>query len=270
MTSLDRQGLETGVTRLLLTNDDGVRAAGLTCLAAALDRASTADGPIEYRVVAPLHEQSGCGQALTLFRPLRVRPVREGWFSVDGTPSDCVNLGVHSLLDRRPDLLVSGINYGVNLGDDVAHSGTVGAALEGRLLGIPAIAFSQEYRKAQPADMERAADLAARAIVSLLERGIPDRLLLNVNFPFDPPRGVRVARLGRRPYRNAVVEQDDPRGGLMYWLVGKPEPERLDDTDAAAVRDGYIAITPLSADLTDRAAIEGGDGVLLRIAGALS
>jgi len=257
------------VTRLLLTNDDGVGAAGLTCLAAALDRATTTQGPVDYQVVAPLHEQSGCGQALTLFRPLRARTVREGWFSVDGTPSDCVNVGVHALLDRPPDLLVSGINYGVNLGDDVTHSGTVGAALEGRLLGIPAIAFSQEYRKAQPADMERAADLAARAIVSLLEQGIPDRMLLNVNFPFDPPRGVRIARLGRRPYRNSVVQQDDPRGGSMYWLVGKPEPERHDDTDAAAVRDGYISITPLSADLTDREAMSEEDGVLPGLVGAL-
>ena len=256
------------MTRLLLTNDDGVGAAGLTCLAAALDRAATAQGPIEYRVVAPLHEQSGCGQALTLFRPLRARRVREGWFAVDGTPSDCVNLGVHALLDRRPDLLVSGINYGVNLGDDVTHSGTVGAALEGRLLGVPSIAFSQEYRKGRPVDMERAADLAVRAIVSLLEQGIPDRMLLNVNFPFDPPRGVRIARLGRRPYRNSVVEQDDPRGGRMYWLVGRPEPELLQDTDAAAVRDGYVAITPLSADLTDREAIADGDGVLPGLLGA--
>ena len=257
------------MTRLLLTNDDGVGAPGLTCLAAALDLAVTSKGPIEYRVVAPLHEQSGTGQALTLFRPLRAKSVREGWFSVDGTPSDCVNLAVHALLDRRPDLLVSGVNYGVNLGDDVTHSGTVGAALEGRLLGIPSIAFSQEYRKAQPADMERAADLAARAIVSLLEQGIPDRMLLNVNFPFDPPRGVRIARLGRRPYRNSVVKQEDPRGGSMYWLVGKPEPERLQDTDAAAVRDGYTSITPLTSDLTDRDAIAEGDGVLPGLVGAL-
>ena len=257
------------MTRLLLTNDDGIEAPGLRRLAEALDGLSTSKGPIEYQVVAPLHEQSGCGQALTLFRPLRARVVREGWFAVDGTPSDCVNLGVHALLDERPDLLVSGINYGVNLGDDVTHSGTVGAALEGRLLGVPAVAFSQEYRKAQPADMERAAKLAGRAIVSLLEQGIPGRMLLNVNFPFDPPRGVRVSRLGRRPYRNAVVEQADPRGGSMYWLVGKPEPERLHDTDAAAVRDGYISITPLSADLTDQDAIAKGDGVLPGLVGAL-
>ncbi len=257
------------MTRLLLTNDDGIEAPGLCRLAAALDDLSTSRGPIEYQVVAPLHEQSGCGQALTLFRPLRARVVREGWFAVDGTPSDCVNLGVHSLLDERPDLLVSGINYGVNLGDDVTHSGTVGAALEGRLLGVPAVAFSQEYRKARPADMERAAKLAARAIVSLLEQGIPDRMLLNVNFPFDPPRGVRVSRLGRRPYRNAVVEQADPRGGSMYWLVGKPAPELLHDTDAAAVRDGYISVTPLSADLTDHEAIAGNDGVLPGLVGAL-
>ena len=255
--------------RLLLTNDDGVGASGLRCLAAALDGAVTSKGPIEYQVVAPQYEQSGCGQALTLFRPLRAKVVRERWFSVDGTPSDCVNVAIHSLLDRPPDLLVSGINNGVNLGDDVTHSGTVGAALEGRLLGVPAVAFSQEYRKDRPPDMERAAELAVRAIVSLVEQGFPDRMLLNVNFPFDPPCGVKVARLGRRPYRNSVVEQADPRGGSMYWLVGRPEPERRDDTDAAAVRDGYISITPLTADLTDRRAIADGDGVLPGLAEAL-
>ena len=255
--------------RLLLTNDDGVGATGLRCLAAALDGLATSRGPIEYQVVAPEYEQSGCGQSLTLFRPLRAKSVREGWFSLDGTPSDCVNVAIHSLLDQRPDLLVSGINNGVNLGDDVTHSGTVGAALEGRLLGVPAVAFSQEYRKNQPADMERAALLAARAIVSLVEQGVPDRMLLNVNFPFDPPRGVKVARLGRRPYRNSVVKQEDPRGGAMYWLVGKPAPERLHDTDAAAVRDGYISITPLTPDLTDRKAVAEGDGVLPGLVGAL-
>lgn len=256
-------------TRLLLTNDDGVDAPGLRCLAAALDGASTSRGPISYQVVAPQREQSGCSQALTLFRPLRAKRVGEGWFAVDGTPSDCVNLAVHSLLDRPPDLLVSGVNMGVNLGDDVTHSGTVGAALEGRLAGVPAIAFSQEYRKARRPDMERAAALAARAIVSLAEQGIPERMLLNVNFPFDPPRGVRVARLGRRPYRNTVVEQADPRGGTMYWIVGKPDPERLDDTDAAAIRDGFISITPLTADLTDGESLDAGDGVLPGLAGAL-
>ena len=257
------------MTRLLLTNDDGVAADGLCLLAAALDGLTTSKGPIEYRVVAPQYEQSGCGQALTLFRPLRAKRVREGWFAVDGTPSDCVNVAIHALLDEPPDLLVSGINNGVNLGDDVTHSGTVGAALEGRLLGVPSVAFSAEYRRRLPADMERAARLAARAIVSLIEQGVPERMLLNVNFPFEAPRGARVARLGRRPYRNAVVEQEDPRGGAMYWLVGKPEPERRPDTDAAAVRDGYISITPLTADLTDRDAVAGNDGVLPGLLGAL-
>jgi len=256
--------------KLLLTNDDGVAAPGLVCLAAALDRAETSKGPIDYRVVAPLHEQSGCSQALTLFRPLRAKKVREGWFAVDGTPSDCVNLAVHSLLDPRPDLVVSGVNYGVNLGDDVTHSGTVGAALEARLLGVPAVAFSQEYRGARSADMERAAELAARAVVSLVESGVPAGMLLNVNFPFESARGVRIARLGRRPYRNTIVEQADPRGGTMYWIVGTPDPERLDDTDAAAVRDGFISITPLTPDLTDVKVLERGGGVLPALLGALS
>ena len=134
---------------------------------------------------------------------------------------------------------------------------------------MPAVAFSQEYRKARRADMERAAALAARAIVSLVEQGIPERMLLNVNFPFDPPRGARVARLGRRPYRNTIVEQADPRGGTMYWIVGKPDPERLHDTDAAAIRDGLISITPLTADLTDGESLDASDGVLPGLAGAL-
>ena len=105
--------------------------------------------------------------------------------------------------------------------------------------------------------------------MALVERSIPERLLLNVNFPFDPPRGTRVARLGRRPYRNTVVEQADPRGGTMYWIVGKPDPERRDDTDAAAIRDGFVSITPLTADLTDGESLDAGEGVLARLAGAL-
>ncbi len=257
-------------TRLLLTNDDGIDAPGLRRLAAALDGASTAAGPITFRVVAPLHEQSGCSQALTLFRPLRAKQVQEGWYAVDGTPADCVNLGVHVLLDQRPDLLVSGINMGVNLGDDVTHSGTVGAALEGRLLGLPAVAFSQEYRHARCADMDRAAALAVRAVTSLVEQGFPESLLLNVNFPYDAPRGSRVARLGRRPWRNTIVEQADPRGGRMYWIVGKPDPARCQDTDAAAIRDSCISITPLTVDLTDGESLGGSGTAAHRLAGALA
>ncbi len=258
------------VARLLLTNDDGVNAPGLIELANALEGARTARGSISCTVVAPLYEQSGCGQALTLFRPLRANQVREGWYSVDGTPSDCVNVAFHALLEEPPDLLVSGINMGVNLGDDVTHSGTVGAVLEGRLLGLPAVAFSQEYRKVRRADMGRAAARAARMVAALVDHGIPDRMLLNVNLPYEPPRGARVARLGRRPYRNTVVEQADPRGGAMYWIVGTPDPEDRNDTDAAAVRDGLISITPLTLDLTDHGLMADDGGLLESLVNAMA
>src|SRR5229473_3571449 len=188
---------------LLVTNDDGVHAAGLAALAQALDDLG------DVYVVAPEREQSACGHALTLHRPLRVEPVRERWFSVNGTPSDCVNLGVLGFLAERPVLVVAGVNHGSNLGDDVTYSGTVSAAMEGTLLGVPSLAVSLvEGREA--ADYVPAAEAAARLTRLLLRdrgRGVS---LLNINVPGGPLRGVRITRLGRRVYSEKVVEERDP------------------------------------------------------------
>jgi 5'-nucleotidase len=231
---------------LLVTNDDGVHAAGLAALAQALDDLG------DVYVVAPEREQSACGHALTLHRPLRVEPVRERWFAVNGTPSDCVNLAVLGFLPERPVLIVSGINHGTNLGDDVTYSGTVSAAMEGVLLDVPSIAVSL-VPGGDFAEAGRAARLvAARALVE----GLPPKTLLNVNVPAGPPRGIRVTRLGHRVYSGKIVEQIDPRGRTHYWIGGgEPAWELLEGSDMATVNDGFVSVTPLHLDLTSHRAL---------------
>ena len=226
---------------LLVTNDDGVHAAGLVALARALDDLG------DVYVLAPEREQSACGHALTLHRPLRVEPVRERWYAVNGTPSDCVNLGVLGFLPDRPVLVASGINHGTNLGDDVTYSGTVSAAMEGLLLGVPSIAVSL-VPGGDFAEAGRAARLvAARALVE----GLPPKTLLNVNVPAEPPRGMRVTRLGHRVYSGRIVEQVDPRGRKHYWIGGgEPAWELLEGSDMSAVNEGFVSVTPVHLDLT--------------------
>jgi 5'-nucleotidase len=227
---------------LLVTNDDGIHAAGITALAEAL-----ADLGDVY-VIAPDREQSTVGHALTLHRPLRADRRGERRFAVNGTPSDCVNLGVLGLLSETPALVVSGINHGSNLGDDVTYSGTVSAAMEGTLLGVPSVAVSLENPEAGFAEAARIARLvAARALVE----GLPPRTLLNVNVPAVTPKGIRLTHLGHRVYTEKVVEQTDPRGRTHYWIgAGPPQWDQSDATDMAAVHDGYASITPLHLDLT--------------------
>ncbi len=201
------------MTRILITNDDGVYSEGLRLLARAL-------APLgEVTVVAPDREQSATGHSLTLTRPLRLQKLEENWYSVDGTPTDCVNLAVLWLLkERRPDILVSGINFGLNLGDDVTYSGTVSATFEGTLLGIPSVAFSQEV--AEGYSFERAAAFAGRFIAELLSATLRPDLLLNVNLPAGELQGLSFTRLGRRVYKQVVVEKEDPRGRKYYWIAG--------------------------------------------------
>ena len=231
---------------VLVTNDDGVHADGLAVLARAL--ADLAD----VYAMAPEREQSTCGHALTLHRPLRVEPVRERWFAVNGTPSDCVNLGVLGFLPERPVLIVSGINHGANLGDDVTYSGTVSAAMEGLLLGVPSIAVSL-VSGGDFAEAGRAARLVAARV---LVEGLPPKTLLNVNVPADPPRGIRVTRLGHRVYSGKIVEQSDPRGRTHYWIGGgEPAWELLEGSDMAAVNEGFVSVTPLHLDLTSHRAL---------------
>jgi 5'-nucleotidase len=231
---------------LLVTNDDGVHAAGLAALAAALDTLG------EVWVVAPEREQSACGHALTLHRPLRVDRLRERWFAANGTPSDCVNLAVLGFLPERPVLIASGINHGGNLGDDVTYSGTVSAAMEGTLLGVPSIAVSLVDAE----HFDTAAEAARLVATRVLVEGLPTKTLLNVNVPSGAPKGVRVTRLGHRVYEEKIVEQQDPRGRAHYWIGGgQARWDTLEGTDMGAIHDGYVSITPVHLDLTHHRAV---------------
>ncbi len=231
---------------LLVTNDDGFDAPGLAALVAAVSRLG------RVVVVAPDRERSGAGHALTLGRPLRVRSRGEDRYEVDGTPTDCVHLGVFNLTGGRPpQLVLSGINRGANLGDDVTYSGTVAAALEGTLLRVPSIALSAERDTEGRADYELAAALAFQLAERALQNGIPPGVLLNVNVPKGTPRGVRITRQGTRTYRAAAVERLDPSGRPYFWIAGADTtPSQEQDGDHAAMLEGYVSITPLHADMT--------------------
>jgi len=231
------------MTRILITNDDGIFSQGIRLLATAL-------APLaEIVVVAPDREQSATGHALTLSRPLRMQKVEENWYAVDGTPTDCVNLGVLSLLkERPPDLVCSGINFGLNLGDDVTYSGTVSATFEGTLLGIPSVAFSQEV--GEGFSFAVAAEFARTLVEILLKEELPPDLLLNVNVPAGEVKGVSFTKLGRRVYKQSVIEKLDPRGRKYYWIAGTPQWKLASGTDFEAVSAGRISVTPLHLDLT--------------------
>ena len=242
-----------GSPLILVSNDDGIHSAGL----AALSEILTPLG--EVVVVAPDREQSACSHALTLHRPLRIDEMSPGRYSVDGTPTDCVNLAINAILARRPALLVSGINRGANLGDDVTYSGTVSAAMEGTLLGVPSLAVSLIGRG--PYDFGVAAAFAARLAAWVLEHGLPEDTLLNVNIPQDvdgaAPRGVALTRMGRRRYGDAIVEKLDPRGRKYYWIGGEDVPFVAEEgTDFHAVHQGLISVTPIHLDLTNYRTLE--------------
>ena len=247
----------TSAPTILVTNDDGVGVPGITVLARALSRVG------RVVTVAPDRDQSAVSHALTLKHPLRVRQHAEDVYSVDGTPTDCVNLGIFNLIGKRVDLVVSGINRGFNLGDDVTYSGTVAAALEGTLLGYPSFAISRAAMTDSgfsgpnwPHDpeetYEEAAAFAADLARQVLERRMPDDTILNVNVPLTPLRGVRVTRLGKRIYKEGVIERIDPSGRNYYWIGGTP-PEWTHDarSDYAAVVAGCISVTPVHLDLTN-------------------
>ncbi len=230
--------------RILVTNDDGVFSTGIKQLAGELASLG------EVIVVAPDREQSASGHALTLHRPLRMQRLEENWYTVDGTPTDCVNLAVLSLLkEQRPDVVVSGINFGLNLGDDVTYSGTVSATFESSLLGIPSVAFSQEV--AEGFSFAPGARFARELVATLLANPSESKVLLNVNFPAVDFQGVRLTRLGRREYKQSIVEKLDPRGRKYFWIAGTPEWEVADGTDQRAIADGFVSLTPLHLDLTD-------------------
>lgn len=231
--------------RILVTNDDGVFSEGIERLAAALADVG------EVVTVAPDQERSAAGHSLTLHHPLRAKLVGPERWSVDGTPTDCVNWGaLHLLKDDRPTLLFSGINLGLNLGDDVTYSGTVSAAFEGTILGIPSVAISQEIETGFSFDA--AASFARTLARHLLESPLPSGTLVNVNVPAGVPKGVRVTRLGKRRYGEAVIEKKDPRGRPYYWIGSTiPEGDLEEGTDISAVAEKWIALSPLHLDLTD-------------------
>lgn len=235
--------------RILVSNDDGIFSPGIRALALAMSRVAE-----HVLVVAPDVEQSASGHAITLRRPLRYkRTTLEGMpenveaYRVDGTPADCVMLGVHN--GGRPDIVVSGINLGSNLGFDVTSSGTVAAALEGASMGLPAIAFSQQLGEDE-LDFSHAADFAERLVPEVVNNGLPAQSLLNVNVPAAKPKGARLARQSTHNWDDSYVEREDPRGVPYFWLsghlIGSDEP----DTDYSALTQGYIALTPLQLDMT--------------------
>lgn len=238
--------------RILLSNDDGFLAPGLACLAAALRERA------EVHVVAPERDRSGASNSLTLTRPLRVQRGSNGFYYVDGTPTDCVHLAITGLLEHEPDIVIAGINRGANLGDDVIYSGTVAAAMEGRFMGLPAIAVSLVGKAGVHYET------AARVVLDLLDRmgedPLPADTILNVNvpdLPLDQIAGREATRLGHRHKAEPVVQSADPHGNPIYW-VGAPgaEADAGPGTDFFAVRRGYVSITPLHVDLTRYAALD--------------
>jgi 5'-nucleotidase len=247
--------------RILLTNDDGITSRGLYAAKRALDAVG------DVAVIAPDSNRSAVGRGITIHRSLTVTEVelRDGsvGFATDGTPVDCVRFADLGLVGERPDLIVSGINYGVNLGDDVSYSGTVAAAFEGIILGIPAIAISQQslepeldFRHKEAFDFAPAAEFLPVLISELIERGLPDRTILNVNVPRPPVAGVSVARLGRRIYRDRLELEADDEGRRRYHIYGDdPSYHDEPDTDFRALAEGRIAVTPIHLDLTEESAM---------------
>ena len=233
--------------RILVSNDDGYMSDGLRALAGAVEALG------EVWVVSPETEQSAASHAISIHRPLRIRQVRPRWFAVDGTPTDCSYVAINHLMkERRPALMLSGINHGPNLADDVTYSGTVAAAIEASLLGVPAIAFSLAMR--QDFDFGPAARFARSLAEATLRAAPPPHLLLNVNVPGGrEPAGYAVTRLGKHTYGFDVVEKVDPRGRKYYWIGGNEyQHEDIPGSDCNAVlRDGLVSVTPLQLDLTD-------------------
>lgn len=235
---------------ILLTNDDGYRAPGIAALRAAAGEVG------EVIVVAPDREMSACGQAITIKGPLRVERIDAATFAVEGTPADCVILALGDLLNRRPDIIVSGINRGANLGDDIFYSGTVGGAREGAFWGLPAAALSLATR--HEGDFTQATRIAREIIEEMLRRPLPEGVLLNVNIPDrEELRGARVTRQGARSHGSHVSQTSDTRGRVFYW-IGEPKDVWMGDADddITAVRDGFVSITPLGRNTTENASLD--------------
>ncbi|HVO13911.1 MAG TPA: 5'/3'-nucleotidase SurE [Alphaproteobacteria bacterium] len=242
--------IDLSKARILISNDDGIHATGLKLLEeVALTLCD------DVWVVAPEAEQSGASHSLTMRRPLRMRTVSERHYAVDGTPTDAVLLAVqHVLKDRRPDLVLSGINRGANLGEDVTYSGTCAAAMEGTLLGIPSIALSQHADGRSPTKWATAERYAPDVIARLASMRWPADMFVNVNFPdvaAASVRGIHVVPQGRRKPAGSIEERIDPRGTPYYWIgLNRDVDPMLEETDVASVRDGFVSVTPINLDMT--------------------
>lgn len=239
--------------KILITNDDGINAVGIRMLASSLKEIG------EVTVVAPDRERSATGHAITMHHPLRVEKVKFGDFDIDawsisGTPSDCIKIGVESLMEEAPDIIVSGINNGPNLGTDVLYSGTVSAAIEGAIHNIPSIALSV-YGKINEIVYEGAAYYSCKLIQAVIKNKMPKNLVLNINVPSmdnSQIKGVKFTELGIRRYKNSFEKRQDPMGKSYYWLSGSLiEIENSVQSDVECVKNGYISVTPLHFDLTD-------------------
>ena len=238
---------------IMVTNDDGITAPGIIALAAALR------GLGRVAVVAPDREQSAVSHAITLHHPLRAEQRGDDVFAVTGTPTDCVNLGIHNLLDFRPDLVVSGINRGGNMGDDITYSGTVSAAMEATLMGIPSVAVSLATA-GDGKHYDAAAAFITRIARRIVDEGLPVDTFLNINVPDLPMERIKppaITKQGKKRYQGAIEGKTDPRGKQYYW-IGSIEPtyEDIEGTDFAAVIRGHISITPLHLDLTNYASLD--------------
>ncbi|NOZ37579.1 MAG: 5'/3'-nucleotidase SurE [Gammaproteobacteria bacterium] len=239
---------------ILISNDDGFEAPGITALARELESLT------QITVVAPERDRSGASNSLTLELPIRARKTTNGFIRVDGTPTDCVHLAITGLLETEPDMVVSGINAGANMGDDVLYSGTVAAAMEGRFLGLPAIAISLAGNGAGFRHFETAAQVVRTLIMQLQTEPLPQDTILNVNVPdspWDELKGFQATRLGHRHKAEPVIQDQDPRGRTIYW-VGPPgaEQDAGPGTDFHAVRNGYVSVTPILVDLTHHERVE--------------
>ncbi|MEM1244530.1 MAG: 5'/3'-nucleotidase SurE [Pseudomonadota bacterium] len=233
--------------RILVANDDGVNAKGLEILANALKTIAIID------VVAPDRNRSGASNSLTLTNPLRYRQNEKGFYSVEGTPTDCVHLALTGLLTTMPDMVVSGINHGANLGDDVLYSGTVAAAIEGRFLGLPAIAVSLVYEN--EFHYQTAAEIIKRIVLKLIREPLPSETILNVNvpdLPLNQIKGINITRLGSRHKAEGIIKRQDPRGDDIFWIGSNgEEADAGEGTDFYAIKNKYVSLTPMKIDLTN-------------------
>jgi 5'-nucleotidase len=238
--------MDKGRKKILITNDDGIHSEGIAALEAAVREIG------QVYVVAPESEMSGAAHSLTLARPLRIRQIDEFHWTVDGTPTDCVTLALNQILapDIRPDICVSGINHGANLGDDATYSGTVAGAMEATILGVPGLAFSLTSTRSH--DFTESAKIAREVTIKALAEGLPEGTLLNVNIPKGTPAGIRVTKQGFKSARPVISEHIDPRGKLYYWIGEERNGFRAEGgTDFEAVDAGYVSVTPMRSDLTN-------------------